>query len=141
MEEIFAGTYDYDEEIPYSPDFDEHAAVSDLKPGEVVSRPPNAPHRVENLDTLNVSLSTGFVMQAADRRYLVYGANHLFRRQFGLPTISTRETGLVASTTCLAYRAFRRAGLLPKGKGATRAYPKSLRVDPVAPLGFSRVGG
>ncbi len=51
MEEIFAGTYDYDEEIPYSPDFDEHAAVFDLKPGEVVSRPPNAPHRVENLDT------------------------------------------------------------------------------------------
>lgn len=141
MEEIFAGTYDYDEEIPYSPDFDEHAAVFDLKPGEVVSWPQNAPHRVENLDTLNVSLSTGFVTQAADRRYLVYAANHLFRRQFGLPTTSTRETGLAASTKCLAYRAFRRAGLLPKGKGATRAYPKSLRVDPVAPLGFSRVGG
>ena len=117
-----AGTYDYDEEIPYSPDFDEHAAV-------------------ENLDTLNVSLPTGFVMQAADRRYLVYGANHLFRRQFGLHTTSTRETGLAASTTCLAYRTFRRAGLLPKGKGATRAYSKSLRVDPVAPLGFSRVAG
>ncbi len=94
MEEIFAGTYDYDEEIPYSPDFDEHAAVFDLKPGEVVSRPPNAPHRVENLDTLNVSLSTGFVTEAADRRYLVYAAKHLFRRQFGLPTTSTRETGL-----------------------------------------------
>ena len=92
-----AGTYDYDEEIPYSPDFDEHAAVFNLKPGE------------------------------ADRRYLVYGANHLFRRQFGLPTTSTRETGLAASTTCLAYRTFRRAGLLPKGKGATRAYPKSIR--------------
>ena len=96
---------------------------------------------MENLDTLNVSLPTGFVMQAADRRYLVYGANHLFRRQFGLHTTSTRETGLAASTTCLAYRTFRRAGLLPKGKGATRAYSKSLRVDPVARLGFSRVAG
>jgi hypothetical protein len=34
---------------------------------------------------------------------------------------------------------FRRAGWLPKGKGTTRSYPKDLRVDPVAPLGFSPV--
>lgn len=137
MEEIFTGTYDYDEEIPYAPEFDEHATVFQLEPGDVVSWPQNAPHRIENLDTLNVSLSTGFVTEAADRRHLIYSANHLFRRLFAIPTVSTRETGLAASTKCLAYRVFRRVGLLPKAKGATRAYPKTLRVDPAAPLGFS----
>jgi hypothetical protein len=71
--------------------------------GEVVSRPPNAPHRVENLDTLVDRLRDGGGGSAVPR--------------------------------------IRRESSLPKGKGATRAYPKSLRVDPVAPLGFSRVGG
>ncbi|HEX7788737.1 MAG TPA: hypothetical protein VF653_21145, partial [Methylomirabilota bacterium] len=139
MEEIFTGTYDYDEEIPYEPEFDQHAVVYQLEPGDVVSWPQNAPHRIENLDTLNVSLSTGFVTEAADRRHLIYSANHLLRRRFGLPTVSTREAGLAASAKCLAYRMFRRAGWLPKGKGATRSYPKNLRVDPAAPLGFSAV--
>jgi hypothetical protein len=137
MEEIFAGTYDHDEEIPYSPEFDEHAVVYRLDPGDVVSWPQNAPHRIENLDTLDVSFSTGFVTDAADRRHLTYSANHLLRRRFGLPTVSTRETGLAASAKCAAYRLFPRARWLPKGKGAARNYPKDLRVAPVAPLGFS----
>lgn len=87
-----------------------------------------------------MSLSTGFVTDAADRRHLIYSANYLFRRRFGLPTVSTRESGLAASAKCAAYRLFRRAGWLPKGKGAARSYPKNLQVDPVAPLGFSPVG-
>ena len=57
--------------------------------------------------------------------------------RFGLPTVSTRETGLAASAKCAAYRLFPRARWLPKGKGAARNYPKDLRVAPVAPLGFS----
>jgi hypothetical protein len=83
MEEIVAGTYDYDDEIPYVPEFDDHAVVYQLEPGDVVSWPQNALHRIENLDTLNVSLSTGFVTDAADGRHLIDSANHLFRRRFG----------------------------------------------------------
>src|SRR4026209_482492 len=83
MEQIFSGTYDYDEEIPYAPEFDDHAVVYQLEPGDVVSWPQNAPHRIENLDTLNVSLSTGFVTDAADRPHLIYSANYLFRPLLG----------------------------------------------------------
>ena len=140
MEQIFSGTYDYDEEIPYAPEFDHLEVVYQLEPGDVVSWSQNAPHRIENLDTLNVSLSTGFVTDAADRRHLIYSANYLFRRRFGLPTVSTRESGLAASAKCAAFRLFRRAGWLPKGKGSARSYPKDLQVDPVATLGFSPVG-
>lgn len=134
MEDIFAGAYDYDEEIPYSPSFDEHAEVFDLRPGDVAFWPQNAPHRVENLGTLNVSLSTGFVTHAADRRYLIYAANRLLRRRLGLPVNSTRETGLAAWAKCFAYRVCRRSGLVPEK--ASRPYPRTLRVDPSAPLGY-----
>ena len=139
MEEIFAGTYDYDEEIPYSPEFDHHAQVFDLNPGEVVSWPHNAPHRIENLGTLNVSLSTGFVTEAAERRHQIYVANRLFRQRLGVRARSTRETGLTASAKSLVYRVCRRAGLLAK-KAGRHEYPRTLRIDPGAPLGYRPVG-
>jgi hypothetical protein len=138
VEEIFAGTYDYDEEIPYSPDFDRHARVFDLDPGDVVSWPHSAPHRVENLGSLNVSLSTGFLTEAAERRHQIYVANHLVRRRLGIRPRSTRETGVVASAKALMYRVCRRAGLLAKRPGR-HEYPRSLRIDPEASLGFRRV--
>jgi hypothetical protein len=137
MEDIFAGAYDYDEELPYSSEFDSHAQVFDLRSGDVVSWPQNAPHRIENLGTVNVSLSTGFVTAAAERRSLIYSANRLLRRRFGVRVRSTRESGPVASAKCIVYRAFRRAGVMRQS--VDRAYPKALAVDWEAPLGYRRV--
>jgi hypothetical protein len=139
MEDIFSGTYDYDEEIPYSPEFDKDAAVFDLQPGDVASWPHNAPHRVENLETLNVSLSTGFITEAAERRSSIYGANRLLRRNLGLPVRSTRETGLAAAVKILGYRAVRKTGLLPQTQ--RRAYVSAFKIDPEAPLGYSQRAG
>ena len=48
LEEIYASAMD--EEVPYSPEFDQHAAVFDLEPG-TVWWPHDAPHRIENLGT------------------------------------------------------------------------------------------
>lgn len=55
MEDIFASVMD--EEVPYDPSFDDDAVAFDLKPRDVVSWPFNAPHRIMNLGTVNVSLS------------------------------------------------------------------------------------
>jgi hypothetical protein len=139
MEDIFSGTYNYDEEIPYSPDFDRDAMVFDLQPGDVASWPHNAPHRVENLDTLNVSLSTGFLTEAAERRSSIYGANRLLRRKLGLPVRSTQETGLAATVKILGYRAVRKTGILRQTQ--RRPYVSALKIDPEAPLGYSRQAG
>src|SRR5262245_49868923 len=139
MEDIFSGTYDYDEEIPYSPEFDKDAAVFDLQPGDVASWPHNAPHRVENLGSLNVSLSTGFITEAAERRYLIYGANRLLRRNLGLPARSTRETGIAATAKCVVYRALLRAGFVRQPE--RRPYSSSFQLDPKAPLGYSQRAG
>ncbi|MBB5746214.1 cupin-like domain-containing protein [Brevundimonas variabilis] len=48
------------EEIPYSRAFEAYARVIDLEPGEALTWPLYAPHRVENLDRFCVSLSMDF---------------------------------------------------------------------------------
>ena len=48
------------EELPYVRAFDGEAQVMDLEPGEALTWPLYAPHRVENLDRFCVSLSMDF---------------------------------------------------------------------------------
>ncbi len=45
------------EKVPYETGFDQHATVFDLKPGDVISWPHLCPHRIDNQEDLNVSLS------------------------------------------------------------------------------------
>jgi hypothetical protein len=133
LEEIFGSAMD--EEIPYSPDFDKSADVYDLGPGDLVWWPQNAPHRIENLDTLNVSLSTRYHTEASERRKLVYNANRFFRRKLGFQRLSVKESGMASSVKCFAYRLGRRAGWDNKTEGYI--YKTKLRVDPKGSLGMS----
>jgi hypothetical protein len=133
MEDIFANWAD--EEVPYRADFDLKARTFDLHPGEVLSWPQNAPHRVTNLDSVNVSLSTIHETVETDRRKLIYCANRLFRRSYHLPIWSTNETGAVPYLKRFAYRLCRRAGLVHNPP--RRAYISKLRVDPRSHGGFS----
>lgn len=132
MEAIFAGS-ESDEELPYSPEFDTHAQTFDLTPGNVVTWPQNAPHRVTNLGTLNVSLATGLSTRSSERRTLIYSANRFFRKTLGLPMRSTNEHGWGALTKGMAYRLCRKAGL--DSNRQRPPYKPTLRVDPNAPLG------
>jgi len=133
MEDIFASFAD--EEVPYQIEFDQKALSYDLHPGDVLSWPQNAPHRVTNLRGLNVSLSTVHETDESDRRKLVYCANRLFRRSYRLPFWSTKETGVASYLKRLSYRAFRRAGLVHAPR--RRVYLSKLRIDPSSPTGFS----
>lgn len=137
MEDICAHVVD--EEAPYKPDFDTKAMTFDLGPGNVISWPLNAPHRVSNLEGVNVSLSTLHETKEADQRKLVYCANRLFRCTYAIPFRSTKETGVVPWFKRLAFRGFRRAGLVKTPP--RRRYITNLRVDPDAPDGFSPVAG
>jgi len=133
MEDIFANFAD--EEVPYRSEFDQKAQTFDLHPGEVLSWPQNSPHRVTNLQGLNISLSTVHETEETDRRKLVYCANRLLRRSYYLPARSTKETGPVSYLKRFAYRAFRRIGAVhvpPR-----RAYVSRLRIDPSSSAGFS----
>lgn len=109
LEDIFAGVHhDF---VPFEPAFDAGAQVYDLEPGQWINWPQNAPHRVVNGDSLNVSLSTEHFTAASLRRHQLFLANRFFRTRFGRRHPSTREDGAIALTKTLVQRSARRLGL------------------------------
>ena len=129
LEDVFAGVRE--EFLPYEPEFDDAALKFDLEPGELIAWPQNAPHRITNADSLNISLSGEFDTQNSLRRHLVYTANRFFSRRLRLPVHATRETGLGSATKRLSYRACRKAGL--DSTRLTHDYVTQLQLDPTSP--------
>lgn len=85
--------FDLEVDIPYAPWYDEHAKVFDLAPGEMLSWPLNAPHRVENVEGLSISMTVSFSSPAIRRREVVHLANGLLPHRFGIPPKSQRIEG------------------------------------------------
>lgn len=81
LESIILG--ETEEEIPYDRSFDDGAQVYDLEPGEMVHWPLNCPHRVENEDCLNISVTTEHWTSELRKSYAVNYANGILRRKFG----------------------------------------------------------
>ena len=79
-----------DENLPYATEFDDKAFVHDLKPGEMLTWPQNAPHRIVNGDMVNVSLSIEFQTPQSLWHANVLYANGCLRRWLGLnPSVAT----------------------------------------------------
>jgi hypothetical protein len=68
------------EDLPYRRAMDADAVIIDLEPGEAAAWPLHAPHRVENLDGFNVSLTTDY--QTWESRFTngAYYVNGALRR-------------------------------------------------------------
>jgi hypothetical protein len=124
LEDIFAGVRH--EFVPYTDTLDAGAAVFDLEPGQWISWPQNAPHRVSNLDSVNVSFVTDHVTLASQRRKRVYLANRFLRTRLGVRQPSTREDGALALAKTVLQRVARKLGLDP-----VRLH-QHVAVDPVA---------
>lgn len=136
LEDIIVGVrHEY---LPYEIAYDRAAQVYDLEPGQWIAWPQNAPHRVTNLDSVNVSLSTEHFTRESRRRTRVYAANRFFRTRFGLRGLSVREQGPAAMVKSAVHGLVRKAGL-------ERLRPKqhvpSMRVDPDAPGGVVALEG
>ena len=106
VEMIF--TRESDDDLPYEPEFDEHATAYDLRPGDMLTWAQNTPHRVENLRGLNVSLTTEHYTPQAMKKRLTYLSNHYLRRWFGLPTTSVELGGLSGVSKRALFRIARR---------------------------------
>jgi len=109
LEKIFSG--ETEDDLPYDPGFDDVADIFDLSPGDMLTWPQNTPHRIENQEGLNVSMTTEHYTYAAYRRRTVFMANYYFRRWFHLPMRSTRTEGAVANLKRLSYRLCRQLPL------------------------------
>lgn len=111
LEDIIAGVrHEY---LPYEAAYDAAARVVDLEPGQWIAWAQNAPHRVTNLDSLNVSLATEYFTRASRRRSRLYVANRFFRTRLGWRGLSAREDGAAALAKMLTQRIARRLGLDP----------------------------
>ncbi len=87
--------------MPYQPWYDEHATVFDLEPGQMLHWPLNAPHRVDNHDCLNVSMTMEYFTDEIRRSHMVTVANGILRHKMGFSPRS---------------RATDRPGLLDQGR-------------------------
>ncbi len=130
LEDIFAGVrHEY---LPYQSSYDAAAVIYDLEPGQWITWPQNAPHRVTNLDSVNVSLATEHFTAQSRWRARVYTANRFFRTRLGVRNLSTREHGPAALMKTVLHRLASKAGL---DRLQTKRHIPSLRVDPDAPGG------
>ena len=128
LEDIHAGVaHEY---VPYQTELDTYAREVILHPGDFASWPQNAPHRVENLGSFNVSLSTEHYTRASRRRARVFGANRFFRTRFGRRPKSIRDTGLVAVAKAIAHRL---ATMLRLERSRPKHHVPSMRIDLEAP--------
>ena len=134
LEKVCAG--EWSEDVPFDPSFDQYAIVHDAQPGELITWPQLTPHRVTNLDGLNVSLSTEHKNPRARRRLNVIQANHFFRKNLNFSSRSDSVDGIAAHWKQFVSRSVRMFGKVFQGKPEQFTYPKSFVVDPDAPGGF-----
>lgn len=124
------------EDLTYETSFDEAAQVFDLEPGDVVTWPQNAPHRMENYDDLNVSLSTEHYTDRQLRHVRVCKANRFLRRTTCLPCRSLRTEGIGYALKSTVFFGMRAVQKLFNQEGVAYHYPMTFRVDPNAPDGI-----
>jgi hypothetical protein len=120
--------------IKYEPWYDEFASVYELAPGEMMHWPLNCPHRVENLDCLNISMTTEYFTKAIQRKNRVNTANGILRSKVGITPKSRATDGIGFWAKSAMQSAVWRSGLLEKARKARR--PIEFKLDRANPGGI-----
>ncbi|WP_375461786.1 cupin-like domain-containing protein [uncultured Enterovirga sp.] len=102
--------HDVEVNMPYDPWYEEHAQAYDLEPGQMLSWPLNAPHRVENLNTLNISMTVSFVTEDIRRRQMVNLANGILRHRFGVSSVGRATEGPAFWSKAVLQKVMRQTG-------------------------------
>ncbi|MGL4810181.1 MAG: cupin-like domain-containing protein [Beijerinckiaceae bacterium] len=112
--------FEIEVDVPDEKWYDAHAMVVDLQPGEMLHWPLNAPHRVENHDCLNISMTLEYWSDEIRRSHIVNMANGLLRHRFGM-TPQTREThGPIYAGKAAMQGLMRRAGWVKRARRSRR---------------------
>lgn len=125
-----------EEEIPYERWFDEAAQVYELQPGEMAHWPLNCPHRVENMDSLSISLTTEHWTNEIRKSYAVNYANGILRRKFGMNNLSNSIHGPMVYPKAALALAWRKLNL----NRANRFIPMiDFTIDPFSETGIADI--
>ena len=123
--------FDLELDIPYHSWFDEYALTYDLEPGQMVYWPTNAPHRVENQDCLNISLTVDFLTDSIRRAQIVSLANGLLRHRFGWRPCSRSIQGPSYWAKAVLQKGLRNSSWIRRARLERRAV--EFRLDRTAP--------
>ena len=123
---------DRDTELPFEPEFDDHAVVVDMVGGDWATWPRACPHRVVNADCVNVSFTTEHWTDDLRAGYAVDYANGLLRPLFGGRDFSRDTRGPAA----LAKLGLAGAHKAVAGRAPRLGLKIDFRVDPRAKDGF-----
>lgn len=115
-----------EEGLPFSEQFDARATVIDLKPGMALTWPQTAPHRVQNADCVNVSLSCEYMTLPALIQANAIYMNGVLRRQYGMKP--SRPKGLSAGAFSKAAMA-RAVKLVARKSVAKSPTPVTFKID------------
>jgi hypothetical protein len=121
--------FDVEVDIPYEPWYDRHARVVDLEPGQMLNWPLNAPHRVENLGTVNISMTVSYVNQDIRRAQIVNLANGMLRHRFGYAPKSRSIRGPSYFGKAVMQKLLRNGKWLKRERSARRAIDFRLDAD------------
>lgn len=136
IEEICAGGED---DIDYRPEYEQYGKGFSIGPGETVSWPARAPHRVENGDSVNASLSTFHETIEDYARVIEHRADYMLRSKAPLLFRSVGGRNAPAAIKRASYLAMSKLGL-EKGRPVKQYYAR-WRIDPDAPQGVREVPG
>lgn len=124
--------------LRYDPAFDAEAEVFELEPGQGLFWPLNAPHRIENHDCLNVSMTLEYWTEDIRRKHIVNLANGILRHNFGHAPRSRAITGGAFHAKTALQALWRRSGRLDVLRKQAR--PIDFRLDPETPGGIIDLG-
>lgn len=121
-----------DESMRFEPWFDEYADVIDLQPGEMVTWPLYAPHRIHNHDCLNISVTMEHWTRETWNSYAVHYGNGVLRRTVGWNGGSTVPNGLHVYPKAASAFLWKKMGRQIEGDVVKR---RDFRIDAKSPDG------
>lgn len=106
--------YELEVDLAYDPWFDDFAVKFDFQPGQMLHWPLNAPHRIENHDCLNVSVTTEYWTRQALLNQRLNMANGTLRYRLGMTPKSRSTRGPGFFTKSVVQALLSRTGWLEK---------------------------
>ena len=103
----------------------------DLEPGQMLNWPLNAPHRVENLGTVNISMTVSYGNDEIRRAQIVHLANGMLRHRFGYTPKTRNLYGPSYFAKGAMQKFLRRGRWLKRERRARR--PIDFRLDAAEP--------
>ena len=119
--------FELEVDLAYDPGFDDYAVKFDFQPGQMLHWPLNAPHRVENHNCLNVSVTTEYWTQKALLNQRLNMANGTLRYRLGMTPRSRRTQGLGFFTKSVVQALLSKTGWLEQARRTNK--PREFALD------------